>query len=84
MLAEGCTAEVRGLNVVGLRRGGFTQDQRTGIKEAYKAIYSGRNRKEVLAELESKFKDNEIVMRLVRFVRNSKRGIAGGHGGGGE
>jgi UDP-N-acetylglucosamine acyltransferase len=78
MLANGDTARVYGINVVGLRRNQFTQDDRSRIKDAYKAIYSGRILRTVLAELEQKHQANATVMRLVNFVQNAKRGIASG------
>ena len=39
-----------GLNVVGLRRGGFPPEERAEIKEAFKLLYaSGRNVSQALA-----------------------------------
>lgn len=78
-MADGNPAQYHGLNVVGLKRKGFNQEQRTRIKDAYNIIYGPRLRKEALAEAEGKYGQDEIVMQIVAFVKNSKRGIIGFH-----
>jgi UDP-N-acetylglucosamine acyltransferase len=78
MLANGDAARVYGINVVGLRRNQFTADDRSRIKDAYQAIYSGRMLRTVLAELAQKHQAHAPVMRLVNFVQGSRRGIASG------
>jgi len=80
MLAEGDeVATIRGLNIVGLRRAGFTPQQRELIKKAYKIIYhSGLNFSDALAKIKSdkELIENDIIKELVNFFENSKRGIA--------
>jgi UDP-N-acetylglucosamine acyltransferase len=71
---------VHGLNVVGLRRRGFTAEQRNRMKEAYRIIYSGKPRKEIIAEMEEKFRGQDYLLRLAEFLKTSKRGIVGQHG----
>jgi UDP-N-acetylglucosamine acyltransferase len=78
MMADGVPAVVHGLNVVGLRRNGFTQADRSVIKDVYKTIYSGFLLKESLKQLEEKYKNNANVERMINFIRNSKRGIVSG------
>lgn len=78
-MADGNPAMYHGLNVVGLKRKGFNQEQRTRIKDSYHIIYGPKLRKEALAEAEEKYRDDEIVCQIVAFVRNSKRGIIGIH-----
>ena len=79
-IADGNPAAVYGLNTVGLKRNGILQEQRTRIKDAFKIFYSSRLMKERLAEMEERYRDDEMIMRLVRFVQSSKRGIVGHHG----
>ncbi len=79
-LINGPVAEARGLNSVGLRRKGFLRQERANLKEAYKAIYSGMERKRVYEELLGKFPEDQNVHYLVNFCKDaSKRGFVGQH-----
>jgi UDP-N-acetylglucosamine acyltransferase len=80
MTADGVPAEVHGLNIIGLRRGGFSPAERGNIKEAYKMLYSGKSYKDMCNEIETKFSDDKNVMGIVEVVRLSKRGIVGHYG----
>jgi UDP-N-acetylglucosamine acyltransferase len=65
----------QGLNVVGLRRRGFTAERISRIKEAYGILYSSPTVKEAIKILRDKFGDDEDVTEIVNFVERSKRGI---------
>ena len=66
---------VKGLNLVGLRRAGFTAPEIAALKSAYKLLFrSGLKLGEALRRIESEI-DSEHARHLVRFVRSSKRGI---------
>ncbi|MDI6774634.1 MAG: acyl-ACP--UDP-N-acetylglucosamine O-acyltransferase [Verrucomicrobiota bacterium] len=78
-----CTARglrvnlVAGLNVTGLRRAGFTPDQRGQIKEAFRLLYrAGLNVGQAVARIEQTF-DSGPAREMAEFVRNAKRGICG-------
>jgi UDP-N-acetylglucosamine acyltransferase len=76
MLVDG-QSEVSGINIVGLRRAGFSAEDREKIRQAYKILYrSGLNVSQAVARLEVEFPDCEPVQRIVSFIRASKRGIA--------
>lgn len=65
-----------GINIVGLRRRGFTADQIERIKSIYNVIYnSGLNRSDACREVEKEFPDTEEKKVILDFIRNSKRGI---------
>jgi UDP-N-acetylglucosamine acyltransferase len=65
----------RGLNLVGLRRAGFTQEEIGKLKTAYRILYrSGLKLDPALARIESEI-DSEHARHLVRFIRSSERGI---------
>lgn len=82
MLARGRPAAVAGVNAVGLRRASVGPDVRKELKRAYKTIYRAGNRlTEGLAELAEI--DMPEIQLLVRFIRESKRGIMIGAEGGG-
>lgn len=66
---------VTGLNVVGLRRAGFSREQRHSIKEAFKILYrSGLNVSQAIEQLET-MQDIPEVKIMIDFIKASKRGI---------
>ncbi len=70
-----------GINVVGLRRRGFTQDQIRNIKDMYDVIYnSGLNFADATAKVEAGFPQSEERDTILNFIKNSKRGIVRGCG----
>lgn len=69
-------AAPRGLNVVGLRRAGFTASEVRTLKQAYRTLYrQGLKLEEALGRLEQELA-GEHVAHLIRFIRSSERGIA--------
>ena len=69
------TNEVAGINRIGLRRAGFSQETRRSIQAAFDLIYrSNLNVTQALEELRGKFHFPEIA-ELVEFIGQSKRGI---------
>lgn len=74
-LVDGHRAAMVGLNVVGLRRGGFNQAQRSAIKEAYRLIYrSGLKLEHAVLQLEDDDPGPE-VRAILDFVKKSRRGM---------
>lgn len=64
-----------GLNRVGLRRAGFSRDDMTALKKAYRILYrSGEKLSAALTRIETEL-DSPHTRHLVEFVRRSKRGI---------
>lgn len=77
VLAEGNKAEVRGLNSVGLRRRGFTTEDISNLKKAYRILFrQNLALKDAVLDLENKFSEDKNIMYLVDFIKNSNRGIA--------
>jgi UDP-N-acetylglucosamine acyltransferase len=77
MITEGSPASARGLNLVGLRRAGFTVEQVRGLKRAFRTLFrAGRSLQDALAELEAS--SCAEVASLAAFVRSSKRGFTHG------
>jgi UDP-N-acetylglucosamine acyltransferase len=67
--------EMCGLNVVGLRRAGFSASQRVELKQLYKALFrSGRNFHEALGAAQKDF-SSAPAKTLLDFVAAAKRGI---------
>ena len=75
LMANGQRAAISGLNLVGLRRAGFSQERRTQIKRAYRRLYqTGVRLEDALAEL-SADQDSPDLREIVRFVTASSRGL---------
>ena len=65
-----------GVNLVGLRRRGFSSEQIRNIKEIYDTIYyQGMNVSDGLAKVESGFPQSDERDTIIDFIRSSKRGI---------
>ncbi|MEO1832099.1 MAG: acyl-ACP--UDP-N-acetylglucosamine O-acyltransferase, partial [Akkermansiaceae bacterium] len=64
------------LNVIGLRRGGFTPEDRKEIKRAYSLVLRSKsNREEALKEAEGQG-FGPLATRLIKAVRSpSSRGV---------
>jgi UDP-N-acetylglucosamine acyltransferase len=71
---DGNPPRVRGLNTIGLRRGGFTPAARAALKRAYQMLFRARlPLQSALSALEEV--DDENVAHLVAFIRGSRRGF---------
>ena len=76
MVADGNPAVVRGINLVGLERRGFSTEAIRTLKEAYRILYrSNLNTKQALEELARSFPVTAEIERLIRFIETSQRGI---------
>jgi UDP-N-acetylglucosamine acyltransferase len=77
LITEGDPAEARAVNVVGLRRHGFSHEALDSLEEAVKAIFrSGRPMSETLPALESQPLGPEVA-RLVEFLKARSAGKRG-------
>ena len=65
-----------GVNIVGLRRRGFSSDAIRSIKDIYDTIYyAGLNISDGCAKVEAGFPQSEERDTILEFIRSSKRGI---------
>lgn len=65
-----------GLNLIGLRRRGFTNEKIQAIKQAYEVIYRrGLNVTDALKLLESQDQRSPEVQHIIDFIKQSERGI---------
>ena len=65
----------KGLNIVGLRRAGFSASDVRALKQAYKLLYlSGLKLEDALSRIETEV-PTEHARHLISFIRSSKRGI---------
>ena len=68
-----------GINIVGLRRRGFTNDTIEQIHNAYRIIYqSGMTVTNALRKIEEELTITKEIQYIIDFIRSSKRGIITG------
>jgi UDP-N-acetylglucosamine acyltransferase len=76
--------EICGLNAVGLRRAGFTSEQRLELKRLYHALFrSGKNLRAALAEAQKGF-SGAAAKKVLDFVAAATRGVCVDVGGGSD
>ncbi|MDD2474447.1 MAG: acyl-ACP--UDP-N-acetylglucosamine O-acyltransferase [Dysgonamonadaceae bacterium] len=69
-----------GLNVIGLRRRGFTSEQINAIQEVYRLLYlSGYNISQGMERIENDLADSPERNDILDFVRASSRGVVRGN-----
>ena len=65
-----------GLNLVGLRRRGFSNTDIDSLKEAYNVLYnSGLNVSQAKEKINSELVKNKFVQNILKFIDESSRGI---------
>lgn len=74
---KGNRARLAGLNIIGLRRRGFSREDIRSLRTAYGLLFSqGGNMAERLTEVADVFQDHPGVMDIVEFIRtDSSRAI---------
>jgi UDP-N-acetylglucosamine acyltransferase len=76
-IAQGDRAKTVGINVVGLKRRGFSEAAIRSIKQAYKLMFrSGLRMEEALGQISSDLGESPELTVFLDFIRNSQRGIA--------
>jgi len=74
--ATGNRAQLFGLNLIGLKRKGFSDAVIGELKKAYKIIFrTGLTLEEALQKTLAEFPHSQEVRTLVDFMRTSKRGV---------
>ncbi len=64
-----------GVNLIGLRRRGFSNETIEAIHDAYRIIYAQGVLKDGIAEARAKYPDSKEVEYICSFIENSKRGV---------
>lgn len=73
--ACGDRAKLYGLNIVGLRRHGYSRETITALKKAYRILFRSRLMfAEAIEKIENQFSDPEVKY-LVDFLKSSSRGF---------
>ena len=76
-IAQGDRAKTVGLNLIGLKRRGFSEDTINGIKKAYRVVFrSGLRLEEALQRIDEEIEMSSELAHFVNFIKESQRGIA--------
>ncbi len=76
-MVQGDRAKTVGLNLVGLKRRGFSEELLRDIKKAYRAVFrSGLKVEEALELIAAEVKDSPEVKIFMDFIKQSERGVA--------
>lgn len=69
-------SELHGLNIIGLKRYGFSSESINTLKKAYSILFKeNRLLKDALDKIKAEFQDIPEIKQLVEFIEKSKRGI---------
>lgn len=80
MILEGHPSRVRGVNKIGLARGGQAEDEIERLETAFRRVWrSGLPRKQTLSEVKAEFAGSPLVQRLVEALENTELGAKGRH-----
>lgn len=76
MLVDGNPARTRATNAIGLKRKGFTEDQRGALKDVFRIFYrSGLATSNALEQISAKYGSDPAVLRFLEFFDRSTRGV---------
>ncbi len=64
---------LQGINLIGLRRKKYDNKKIMGLDRAYKEIFSSKNLHENLNKINGEYKDNELVLEVIRFIEKDKK-----------
>ena len=64
-----------GINIIGLRRKGFTNEQIDQIHNAYRLLYGEGTREENIQKIKETLPITEEIQHIIEFVQASSRGI---------
>jgi UDP-N-acetylglucosamine acyltransferase len=72
-------AKLRGLNLIGLKRRGFSDETISNLKKAYKTLFMADLKlPDAIARIKSEIIDSPEVDNLLAFIERSQRGICRG------
>jgi len=76
MIADGNPASIRGVNLVGLERHGFSAEAVKNIKEAFRIIYRSKlNTRQGVEAARRELPPSTEINQILEFIEQSERGI---------
>lgn len=71
--------EISGVNLIGLRRGGFNSQERREVSKIFKLFFrTHQNRTKAITEIAERYPTQPAIRHFVEHVMDSKRGILSG------
>lgn len=75
-IASGSRARLFGLNVIGLKRHGFSEVSINELKKAYKILFREKHTlKEAIGKVRAELRDTAEVRHFIEFIEKNTRGI---------
>jgi UDP-N-acetylglucosamine acyltransferase len=75
-VASGARARLYGLNTIGLKRHGFSDEMTNDLKTAYKILFrEKRTLKDAIKRIQEELTHTDEIKHLIEFIQKSKRGI---------
>ena len=75
-IATGDRAHLNGLNLIGLKRRGFTAEEMTALKKSYRTLFAeGLPLKEAILRLREEHPASVVIAHLTEFLAESQRGV---------
>ena len=65
--------DLKGINLIGLRRKKYDNKKIIELDLAYKKIFSSNNLQENLSKINGEFKANELVQEVTKFIEKDKK-----------
>lgn len=76
MIASGARAKLFGLNTIGLKRHGFSDETMNELKKAYKILFREKHTlKEAIKKVQEDLPYTDEIKHLIEFIQANKRGI---------
>lgn len=81
VMASGFDLKLYGINVVGLKRNGFSEETINELKKAYKILFREKiSLQDAIKRVQEELPFSDEIKTLIEFIRKNKRGIARGQG----
>ncbi len=75
-IASGARAKLFGLNIVGLKRHGFSEETISELKKAYKILFREKlTLKEAIKKVQEELPYTQEIAHLIEFINANRRGI---------
>jgi UDP-N-acetylglucosamine acyltransferase len=75
-MASGARAKLFGLNTIGLKRHGFSEETINNLKKAYKILFREKlTLKEAFKKIQDSIPQSKEINHLIEFIKQNKRGI---------
>ncbi|HJO92426.1 MAG TPA: acyl-ACP--UDP-N-acetylglucosamine O-acyltransferase [Victivallales bacterium] len=79
MIADGRNGAIKSINLIGLKRNGFSKEAIKAIRDVYKIFYrGGLNATNGLNKIKEEIEPLPEVLEFIEFVESSKRGVGCG------